>query len=150
MQPIQFTEEILKPIPTGGIDAHTSMAHFAIITYCVDPEKLRPLVHERFELVTIPTERHGERALISVVPFLDLDFCFVNCPWPKFQFGQTNYRAYVIDRETGEHVVWFFGTSLDSVTNLIPRYFWKLPGIGDGLHLIVSSAIRKIVTSGTG
>jgi len=33
----------------------------------------------------------------------------------------------VVDRETGLHLVWFFGTSLDSWSVLIPRYLWKLP-----------------------
>jgi uncharacterized protein DUF2071 len=42
-------------------------------------------------------------------------------------FGQTNYRAYVLDTATGDHAVWFFGTCLDSVSVLVPRYAWKLP-----------------------
>ena len=42
-------------------------------------------------------------------------------------FGQTNYRAYVQDRVTGKHCVWFFGTCLDSIAVVVPRYLWKLP-----------------------
>ena len=93
----------------------------------VEPENLRPHVHERFELDCITAEDGTQKALISVVPFLDLDFRFVRFPWKKWRFGQTNYRAYVTDRKTGEHVVWFFGTSLASWTVNIPRYVWKLP-----------------------
>jgi uncharacterized protein YqjF (DUF2071 family) len=66
-------------------------------------------------------------ALISVVTFFDRDFRFAGLPWVRASFGQTNYRAYVTDRETGEHVVWFFGTCVDSLSVAIPRYGWKLP-----------------------
>ncbi|MEP6962924.1 MAG: DUF2071 domain-containing protein, partial [Acidobacteriota bacterium] len=100
---------------------------FAIVTYCVEPDALRKHLHPRFTPDLIRTEEGEERALISVVTFLDRDFRFANLPWPKYCFGQTNYRAYVIDRETGEHVVWFFGTCLDSWTVAIPRHLWKLP-----------------------
>jgi hypothetical protein len=62
-----------------------------------------------------------------MVPFEDQDFHFVGLPWPKWRFGQTNYRTYVIDRETGERAVWFFGTTLDSWTVVLPRYVWRLP-----------------------
>ena len=67
------------------------------------------------------------RSLVSVVTFLDRDFRFVACPWPTWSFGQTNYRAYVLDTETGEQAVWFFGTCLDSISVWVPRYMWKLP-----------------------
>ncbi|MDB4981962.1 MAG: hypothetical protein JWM82_2714, partial [Myxococcales bacterium] len=46
---------------------------------------------------------------------------------PRFRFGQTNYRTYVRDRETGQPAVWFFGTTLDSWLVVVPRYVWKLP-----------------------
>lgn len=36
--------------PTGGIDVETTLAHFAIVTYMVDPQVLRGLVSERFDL----------------------------------------------------------------------------------------------------
>ena len=68
-----------------------------------------------------------KRALLSVVPFVDFDFHFTGFPWFKWTFGQTNYRIYVTDSETGEHVVWFLGTTLDSTSVAIPRYLWKLP-----------------------
>jgi transposase InsO family protein len=76
-------------------------------------------------LVTITGDDGAPKALVSVVPFLDQDFHFVRCPWPKSRFGQTNYRAYVIDGKTGEHVVWFFGTSLASFLVVVPRVAWK-------------------------
>jgi hypothetical protein len=85
----------------GALDVRTRLRHFAIVTYAVDPAALRPHVHSRFDLDTV-LDRDGRRcALISVVPFQDVDFAFLKCPWPRWSFGQTNYRAYVIDSVTG-------------------------------------------------
>ncbi|RYG27580.1 MAG: DUF2071 domain-containing protein, partial [Burkholderiales bacterium] len=67
------------------------------------------------------------KALISVVPFIDVDFTSACLPFPKFTMGQTNYRVYVVDSTTGEKCVWFLGTTLDSWTVAVPRYLWKLP-----------------------
>ncbi len=127
MDTLHFTPRHLTRPPTSGIDVTTKLRHFAIITYAIAPEKLLPHLHPRFEPDCI-TDKHGNRrALISVVPFLDVDFHFERLPWLTFTFGQTNYRAYVIDRETGERFVWFFGTCLDSWTNVVPRVLWRLP-----------------------
>ncbi|MDQ7049598.1 MAG: DUF2071 domain-containing protein [Enterobacterales bacterium] len=65
--------------------------------------------------------------LISVVPFVDVNFTSAVFPFPKFTMGQTNYRIYIIDTETGERCVWFLGTTLDSWTLAVPRYLWNLP-----------------------
>lgn len=111
----------------SGLDVETTLAHFAIVTYLVKPAALRPHIPERFALDCIAAPDGTQKALISVVPFVDQDFRFVNFPWVKWRFGQTNYRAYVTDRASGEHVVWFFGTALDSFSVNIPRYAWKLP-----------------------
>lgn len=126
MNPLRFNSELLTKPPTSGLNVETKLAHFAIVTYMVDPAALRPHVDERFDLVTIVVDGN-EKALVSVVPFLDQDFHFVLCPWPKSRFGQTNYRAYVIDSKTGEHVAWFFGTSLASFSVVVPRFAWRLP-----------------------
>jgi hypothetical protein len=115
-----------KP-PVSGFDVETTLLNFAIVTYTVDPAALRPHIHPRFDLDTIAIPGQSHKALISVVPFIDVDFHFVRLPWFKWHFGQTNYRAYVRDTQTGEHGVWFFGTALDSWTNAVPRYAWQLP-----------------------
>jgi hypothetical protein len=111
----------------GLLDVHTQLRHFAIITYEVSPDALRPLVHPRFDLDCIAGRDGAPRALVSVVPFEDEDFAFDRMPWLRLTFGQTNYRAYVRDMVTGEQAVWFFGTALDSVTVTLPRYGWRLP-----------------------
>jgi len=66
--------------------------------------------------------------MISAVPFVDADFHFERImPAMQFRFGQTNYRAYVIHRATGEHCAWFFGTTLGSPIVHIPRRLWRIP-----------------------
>ena len=124
---LRFTPQLLTKPPTGGIDVVTTLQHFAIISYLAEPEDLRPHIPNRFELVTLDVGNGRNQAIISVVPFLDLDFRFAKFPWLKWHFGQTNYRAYIYDPHKDEHVVWFFGTCLDSYTNVVPHYFWKLP-----------------------
>jgi len=124
---LHFTAGLLaKPKPTSLVVA-TTLDHFVIVTYLVDPATLRGHVHPRFELDCIEIEGAGKRALVSVVTFLDRDFRLLKCPWPKSRFGQTNYRAYVTDTVTGEHVAWFFGTCLDSLSVAVPRHVWGLP-----------------------
>lgn len=126
MKQLLFADHMHDRRPPRGADVQTALAHFAIITFSVDPEIARRLVHPRFELDLV---EYGGRshALLSVVPFIDFDFHFAALPWFKWTFGQTNYRIYVTDSETGEHVVWFLGTTLDSNSVLIPRYLWNLP-----------------------
>ncbi len=126
MDKLSFNDELLARQPARGIDVETTLAHFAIITCLIDPALLRPLIHPRFQLDLVEVDGQ-ERALLSVVPFMDQDFRFVRFPWLKWRFGQTNYRVYVTDTQTGEHAAWFIGTSLDSWTVSIPRHLWKLP-----------------------
>src|SRR5262249_50775910 len=101
-------DRLAKPVP-GGLAVETTLQHFAIVTYHVDPSALRAHLHARFEPVCVTIDG-APRALVSVVSFLDRDFRFVAFPYVKASFGQTNYRAYVRDTENGDHVAWFFGT----------------------------------------
>ncbi len=117
---------LTRPKP-GGLAVETTLEHFSILSFHVDPAALGRHLHPRYEPDVVHLEDYGPRALLSVVTFLDRDFRLVRCPWPRFHFGQTNYRAYVTDRETGEHVAWFFGTSLDSLSVHVPRLLWGLP-----------------------
>ncbi|MBL8269235.1 DUF2071 domain-containing protein [Steroidobacter sp.] len=114
-----------RPSPSG-MDVLCKLQHFAIITYAVDRRRFAGLMPERFALDTIEIEG-CEKALISVVPFIDVDFTSAVYPFPKFTMGQTNYRIYIVDRQTGERCVWFLGTTLDSWTLAVPRLLWNLP-----------------------
>ncbi|TLX52430.1 hypothetical protein CWC31_00920 [Pseudoalteromonas ruthenica] len=120
-------KDFLHPRPAPrGIDVLCKLQHFSIITYAVNPSRFEGLFPERFELDTL--EINGEeKALISVVPFIDVDFTSAVFPFPKFTMGQTNYRIYIIDKKTNEKCVWFLGTTLDSWTFAVPRFVWNLP-----------------------
>lgn len=124
---IRFTESMLARPPLSPGDVVTTLKHFAIVTYAVDPERIRPHVHPRFDLENFTGEDGLAKAWVSMVPFEDQGFRFAGVPWFTFRFGQTNYRTYVIDRATGQRLVWFFGTTLGSWTVAIPRWVWKLP-----------------------
>ena len=89
-----------RPAPTW-LAVETTLLHFAIVTWHVDPAALRAPLHPRYGPDCVDIEGVGTRALVSAVTFLDHDFRFVKCPWPRQVFGQTNYRAYVTDTETG-------------------------------------------------
>ncbi len=125
MKKLRFSETPERA-PLSGLDVVTNLAHFAIVTYLVDPTLLRTQIDERFAIDTV--EIDGTTCgLVSVVPFMDEDFRFVRFPFKTWEFPQTNYRAYVTDRQTGERVVWFFGTALDTPWVAIPHRQWKLP-----------------------
>lgn len=108
----------------GPRDVTTTLADFAIITFAVDPDRLQSLLPPDFVAQRFSIDG-AQRALVSAVPFRDLDFRFHFAPWLRFAFGQTNYRAYVLYR--GEPCVWFFGTSLATPWVLIPQLLWRLP-----------------------
>ncbi|PXW68105.1 uncharacterized protein DUF2071 [Alteromonas sp. I10] len=116
---------IERPKPSG-IDVLCGLKHFAIITYAVPAGRFKDIFPDRFQLDTVEVDGQ-EMGLISVVPFIDVDFTSAVFPFPKFTMGQTNYRIYIIDRKTGERCVWFLGTTLDSWTLAVPRYLWNLP-----------------------
>ncbi len=110
---------------TGLLDATTSLHHFAIVSYAVDPAVLAALLPEGFE----PEVRHLDDgravAFVSAVPFLDVDFRAHFAPFYKVRMGQTNYRAYVTHQ--GRRAVWFFGTTLSGFWIWVPRKLWRLP-----------------------
>lgn len=127
MQALRKMADYLIPRPKpGGLDVLCKLQHFAIITYAVPASRFVGLFPERFKLDTVEIDGQ-EVGLISVVPFVDVDFTSAVFPFPKLEMGQTNYRIYIIDTETGERCVWFLGTTLDSWTLLVPRYLWNLP-----------------------
>lgn len=114
-----------RPKPKG-MDVLCGLKHFAIITYAVPANRFKGIFPDRFKLDTI--EIDGQKmGLISVVPFIDVDFTSAVFPFLKFTMGQTNYRIYIIDKNTGERCVWFLGTTLDSWSLAVPRYLWNLP-----------------------
>jgi hypothetical protein len=109
------------------MDVNTELEHFAIISYKVPIERIQHLIPKPFKLWTF-LENEKEYALVSAVPFKDKDFSFYRILKSlKFNFFQTNFRAYIIDERDNSYSAWFFGTTLGSITALIPDKLWKMP-----------------------
>lgn len=108
------------------MDVVCKLQHFAIITYAFHPSRFAGVMPSRFMLDTVLID-DAEWALVSVVPFVDVDFTSAVFPFPKFRMGQTNYRIYIVDKRTSEKCVWFIGTTLDSWTRIVPHRVWNLP-----------------------
>ena len=127
MQAVRKMADYLIPMPKPRcLDVRCKLQHFAIITYAVPADRFAGLFPDRYQLDAL--EINGQKlGLVSVVPFIDVDFTSAVFPFPKFEMGQTNYRIYIVDTETNERCVWFLGTTLDSWTLLVPRYVWNLP-----------------------
>lgn len=125
-QTLRFADHLVTCPPVSGINVRCRLQHFAIVSYTVDPDDLRRLIPPRFMLDSLMIDGR-ERGLVSAVPFVNVDFTLAAYPFPRLRMGQTDYRAYVIDRLTGERAVWFFGTTLDSWALPIPRYLWQQP-----------------------
>lgn len=126
MDALVFTPAMLQRPTAAGIDAVTTLRHFAIVTYAVPAARLRPVVDARFDLdcIDVDGDPHG---LLSVVPFEDQDFRGAALRSPRGRFGQTNYRIYIRERGTGARAVWFLGTTLGSWLVCVPRFLWRLP-----------------------
>lgn len=125
MTALPMLDESPRPAAKPG-DVITTLRHFAIVTYAIPTERLAGLIDDRFALDTVDIDGQP-RALISVVPFEDEDFRWAASDGPRWRFGQTNYRIYVRDQQTGRRAVWFLGTTLGSWRVVVPRYWWRLP-----------------------
>ncbi len=123
---LRFVDHKVERQPPAGMDATTKLQDFAITTYALGPERLRGLLPSRFRLDTVTIDG-VEQALLSAVSFTNYEFTQAFLPFLKFRFAQVNYRLYVTDKQTGERVVWFLGTVVDSWTVFVTRYLWRLP-----------------------
>lgn len=123
--PARMTPDDLQAPTLKWRDAVTRLRHFAIITWAVDPEVLAAQLPKGITPDTVQLDDGSLVALVSAVPFEDVDFHFRGAPFYKVSMGQTNYRAYVIHE--GKRVVWFFGTTLTGGWIRVPRDRWKLP-----------------------
>ncbi len=123
---LTFAEVLSERPAVGALDAVSTLRHFAIVTYAVDPARLKAIIPPRFALDEVEIAG-SRRALLSVVPFEDENFRWAGFPCARFRFGQTNYRVYVRDQVTGRPAVWFLGTVLGSWAFLMPRLAWRLP-----------------------
>jgi hypothetical protein len=126
MAPLRFKDWRQPKPPVKITDAFARIRHLAVLTYAVPPERLRPYIHPRFELITL--EIGGKkRALLSVVPFYNDPLASVLMPFFGPSMGQVNYRAYVTDTTSGERGIWFFDCVLDSMAVAGPKHVFNLP-----------------------
>lgn len=91
LTPLKF-KDFLHPRPTpSGIDVDCKLKHFAIITYAINAKRFVGLFPSRFQLdsVIINGEQKG---LVSVVPFMDVDFTSAVYPFPVFTMGQNKFQ----------------------------------------------------------
>ena len=112
--------------PLRGFDATTTLEDFALVTFDVDPVRLRAVLPARVEPEIRRLDDGRERGFVSAVSFRDVDFSFAMAPWLRASFYQTNYRAYVRGPD-GRRGVFFFGTTLDSRLVAVPRLAWGMP-----------------------
>lgn len=126
--PAEVLAQRLQPGKPGIWDVQTTLRHFAQVNYAVQAKKLaRYIPMDRFEIPEFSI--NGSRmAMLSAVSFEDVDFRFQRLlPFVRFHFAQTNHRAYVIDRRTSQHGVWFFGATLGSPVVAFARRVWRIP-----------------------
>ena len=118
----------LVPPQKGLLDVRSKLKHFALINYALPRSRLEPYIpNSHFEIPEF-TINGKQLALMSAVPFFDADFHFIHIfPFQKFSFGQTNFRVYVIDKKSGQHAVWFFGTTLGSFVVYFAKGAWRIP-----------------------
>jgi hypothetical protein len=77
----EFLQEL--PVPSG-IDVICKLRHFAIITYAFDPARFSEIMPKRFKLDTVIIDGI-EKALFSIVPFINVDFTSAVFPLPASQ-----------------------------------------------------------------
>lgn len=128
MHPLEEIEKRIQNKPAENfLTVASTLFNFSIVSYLVEPSALRKHIPEDFDLYTVWIDGK-QKGLVSAVSFMNKKFRFKNLfPFIQSNFGQTNYRVYIKDRNTGENCAWFLGTSLGSPLVYIPRLLWKMP-----------------------
>lgn len=122
-------EEFVVPKPkTRLTDVVTTLRHFGLVTYTIDPALLRAQLPPGLSPLTIDVDG-ASRALLSVVLFMNSDFRSAVVPVPRFTMPQINYRAYVIDERTGDHGIWFWPPSSTPGLMPYPAFCGKCRGV---------------------
>jgi uncharacterized protein YqjF (DUF2071 family) len=117
--------EFRSALPVG-------LRHFAIVSYRVPVERLRPHIDPAFSIDT-HTDGGRECGCVSVVMFLNDRIRALYAPRPRFSFLQTNYRAYVTYQERPG--VWFFRIVQHSWIASLYRRALRVPAYSAPLRL---------------
>lgn len=111
------------------IDAVTLLRHFALVSFDVEPPALAAVLPAGLRPDVRRLDDGRDRGFVSAVSFRDVDFRFRGAELIRTTFNQTNYRAYVLDRDNHASV-FFFETTLDSAFAVMPRRLWGMPWFG--------------------
>lgn len=123
----EAAEAFARPRPQRrGLDATTTLQDFALVTFDVDPDRLRSVVPAGLDPEIRTLDDGRARGFVSAVSFRDVDFRFELASRLRVSFFQTNYRTYVRGPD-GRRAVYFFGTTLDSPLVALPRRLWGMP-----------------------
>jgi len=130
MKNLSYLKDILpKPKTRKTLDAITILSNYCQVNFTTPPEKLKEIIHPRFEPITILLPGSNiQQAIISAVIFQEKDFHFPLIPYfGNYTFNQVNYRSYCIDKETGLRTIWFLGTIIDHWSIFVPRNVLRFP-----------------------
>lgn len=114
------------------------MRDMLFITWEVQPENLRKLVHERLDLDTKTDPAGRAVAFVSAVCFRVAEVRSSVLPLPRLSFEQVNYRAYV--RADDAPAVCFLDIKVNSRMVTALTSFLKVPVAYEDIDLAASAA----------
>jgi len=83
--------ELVPELPERRAFLTARWENLCLVTYAVDPARLKPLLHSELSLDTV-----DGRAFVSLVAFDFLDTRVLGIPWPGYRcFPEVNLRFYV-------------------------------------------------------
>src|SRR4051794_37940962 len=85
--------------PLTGTSFVAPLRHFVFVNYAVPPERIQKHLPPQLEVETRTNENGEKRAFVSVLIFQYNNFGLSALPWPRINFFQNNYRAYVRYKE---------------------------------------------------
>ena len=106
------------------MELHARLQDFVYVNYAVPKQRLQKHIPKPLKLITKKINKK-ECGFVSVVYFRYKDLHWI--PYPRFNFGQVNYRTYVRDKQ-GKKAVYFLKTTLDSRKyTAFARFFLRAP-----------------------
>lgn len=100
-----FVDRVIRALTTLSL----RVRNFAIVTYAVPVERVRPHVPARFRLQTFERDRE-QFCFVSATAFCNEDFRYSALPYPRLTFNESTYRTYV-DYD-GRQGIYFVGRYL--------------------------------------
>lgn len=102
-----------------------AMDDFAIVTFAVTPSRVASLLPDGFSPLEFDLDDGRRSAFVSAVVFRVVGMGTAPRPMLPIRYTQINYRAYV--RREGRECVWFFGSSVTSLSLALCARTFGLP-----------------------